>query len=71
MEITILRQFWSLVEATQTNTLLLLNETDLVDQLLKKFDSRQQLSLEQNQLLAHYIRSKTSLIRDLAASRAG
>jgi hypothetical protein len=69
MEVSTLRQFWSLIEKTQANTLLQLNDTDLVKRLLGQIESRKSLSLEENTILTTYIRSKSSLIRDLAEAR--
>jgi hypothetical protein len=69
MEVSTLRQLWSLIEKTQTNTLLQLNEPDLVDWLLGQIERQKSLSVEENILLTTYIRSKSSLIRDLAEAR--
>jgi hypothetical protein len=69
MEVSTLRQFWSLIEKTQTNTLLHLNDTDLVEWLLEQIEKRKSLSLEENKILTIYIRTKSSLIRDLAEAR--
>jgi succinate dehydrogenase flavin-adding protein (antitoxin of CptAB toxin-antitoxin module) len=69
MEVSKLRQLWSLIEKTQTNTLLQLNDTDLVEWLLGQIEKQKSLSLEENNILTTYIRSKSSLIRDLAEAR--
>jgi succinate dehydrogenase flavin-adding protein (antitoxin of CptAB toxin-antitoxin module) len=69
MEVSTLRQLWSLIEKTQTNTLLQLSDPDLVEWLLGQIEKRKSLSLEENNILTTYIRSKSSLIRDLAEAR--
>jgi hypothetical protein len=66
---SILRQLWSLIEETQSNTILKLNDAELVAQLVQKLEARESLSVEDNSLASAYIRSKTSLIRDLAEAR--
>jgi hypothetical protein len=65
-----LRQLWSVVEQTQSSTLLGLNDTDLVKQLLKQLDSNKLLSSEETHTVSAYIFSRTRLIRDLAIARA-
>ena len=69
MEVSTLRQLWSLIETTRADTLLKLNNSDLVEQLLAQIETRTLLSLEENNLLTTYIHSKTPLIRDLAEAR--
>jgi 5'-deoxynucleotidase YfbR-like HD superfamily hydrolase len=64
-----LRLLWSVVEQTQANTLLGLNDTDLVTQLLRQLDSEQAFSREETNSLSAYIFSRTTLIRDLAMDR--
>lgn len=66
---TILRQLWSVVEATQANTLLKLDDASLVQWLLKQ--TKSQASLDQNEVhsLSDYIYSRLNLIRDLAEER--
>jgi len=66
----ILRQFWSVVEQTQSSTLLGLNDTDLVKLLLGQIESKKTLNNEETNTLAAYIHSKTLLIRDLAQARS-
>lgn len=63
---TILRQLWSVVETTQANTLLKLDDASLVQWLLKQ--TKSQASLDQNEIhsLSDYIYSRLNLIRDLA-----
>ncbi|WP_190565836.1 hypothetical protein [Nostoc parmelioides] len=64
-----LRQIWSLVEQTQSSTLLRLSDTDLVKQLLKQINSQQALSIEEINSVNSYLSSRTNLIRDLATAR--
>ena len=65
-----LRQLWSLIEDTQTITLLDLSDIDLVVYLLTQMENRQPLSLQEVDLVSNYIHSKISLIRDLAYLRS-
>lgn len=66
---TILHQLWSVVEETQTNTLLKLDDASLVQCLLGQ--TKTQASLDQNEIhiLRDYIYSRLNLIRDLAQAR--
>jgi len=66
---TILRQLWSVVETTQSNTLLKLDDASLVQWLLKQ--TKNKASLDQNEIhtLSNYIYSRLNLIRDLAQER--
>ncbi|WP_250122524.1 hypothetical protein [Chroococcidiopsis sp. CCMEE 29] len=66
---TILRQLWSVVETTQSNTLLKLDDASLVQWLLKQ--TKTQASLDQNEahVLSDYIQSRLTLIRELAQER--
>jgi hypothetical protein len=65
-----LRQLWSLVEQTQSATLLRLSDSDLVKQLLTQLDSQQVLSSEEINSVNSYLWSRTNLIRDLAIARS-
>ncbi|MBE9192399.1 hypothetical protein IQ230_19020 [Gloeocapsopsis crepidinum LEGE 06123] len=66
---TVLRQLWSVVETTQSHTLLRLDDAHLIQWLLKQ--TKMKTSLNQNELdvLSDYIRSRLNLIRDLAENR--
>lgn len=66
---TVLRQLWSVVETTQSHTLLKLDDAHLVQWLLKQ--TKMKTSLNQNELdvLSDYISSRLNLIRDLAENR--
>ena len=65
----LLRHLWSLIEATQTSTLLNLDDANLVQWLLRQVESQRSLNHQETDLLSHYIQSKLSLIRDLAQER--
>jgi succinate dehydrogenase flavin-adding protein (antitoxin of CptAB toxin-antitoxin module) len=65
----LIRRFWSLVETTQTSTLLNLNDADLVHWLLRQFESQQRLNLAESNFLREYVSSRLSLIRDIAKDR--
>ncbi|MBW4586165.1 hypothetical protein G7B40_024855 [Aetokthonos hydrillicola Thurmond2011] len=69
MNSSTLRYLWSVVEQTQTNTLLKLNDTDLVKQLLKQLDASIALTSEETTTIRTYLYSRTTLIRDLAQAR--
>jgi hypothetical protein len=64
-----LRQLWSLVETTQSNVLLNLDDTSLVQWLLKQLINQRSLNHEETIIFSTYIRSRLPLIRDLARSR--
>lgn len=69
MSYAILRQFWVLVEEIQINILLELTDTELVNYLLDQFEGVKSLNARESNALNEYIRSKISLIRDLADAR--
>lgn len=64
-----LRQLWSLIEKTQVNILLSLDDTSLVQWLLKQFKKEQAIDPDEANMLNAYLRSKLSLIRDIAQER--
>ncbi|MGQ9871179.1 hypothetical protein [Leptodesmis sp.] len=65
----LLRQIWSLVEATQTQVLLNLDDETLVQWLLRQLKSQRSLDSQETDLLNTYLQSRLPLIRDLAQSR--
>ncbi|BAY85223.1 hypothetical protein NIES267_47220 [Calothrix parasitica NIES-267] len=65
-----MRHVWSVIEETETKTILNLNDTDLLRQLLKQLENKKLLSSEQINEMSTYIGSRVPLIRDLAQSRA-
>ncbi len=64
-----LRQLWSVVETTQSATLLNLDDSSLVQWLMKQIRNRHCLNHEETAIVNTYIRSHLPLIRDLAGSR--
>ncbi|NEP14089.1 MAG: hypothetical protein F6K14_28570 [Symploca sp. SIO2C1] len=66
---TMLRQLWSLIEKTQANFLLKLDDTSLVDWLLKQLEHQQALNHEEIHILSDYLSNRLSLIRDIAQQR--
>jgi hypothetical protein len=66
---TIMRQLWSIVEATQTVTLLQLDDGSLVQWLVKETTKQALLDANETDFLCDYIRTRLSLIRDLAYER--
>ncbi|HIK27803.1 MAG: hypothetical protein N3E45_11640 [Oscillatoriaceae bacterium SKW80] len=64
-----LRQLWSLIESTQVNILLNLDDASLEQWLLNQVKSNCPLNNDEASVLNAYIRSKLSLIRDLAQER--
>lgn len=66
---TMLRHLWSLIETTQANMLLKLDDASLIQWLLKQIKQEQTLDIDETYVLSTYIRSKLSLIRDLAQER--
>jgi hypothetical protein len=65
----LIRQFWSLIETTQTNILLTLDDASLIQWLLHQFQSQRSLSGDETYYLNDYLSSRLSLIRDLAQER--
>ena len=69
MNSSILRQFWSVVEATQAVTLMALDDTNLVEQLIQQLRKQCSLNSEKTEMISVYIRSRLPLVRDLAQAR--
>jgi hypothetical protein len=65
-----LQHLWSLVESTQAQTLLTLDDRSLVQWLLHQLTAQYPVDHQQADLFSHYIQSRLSLIRDLATFRA-
>lgn len=65
----LLRQLWSIVERTQANLILSLDDASLSQWLLKQLQQSLALDSRDVRLLDDYIRTKTPLIRDLAQQR--
>ncbi|MBE9178304.1 hypothetical protein IQ268_06850 [Oculatella sp. LEGE 06141] len=64
-----MRQLWSLVETTQTNVLLSLDDSSLVQWLLRQLPTERSLDTHEADVVSTYIHSRLSLIRDLAQAR--
>jgi uncharacterized membrane protein YvbJ len=66
---TMLRQLWLLIETTQANLLLRLDDASLVQWLLKQFNQERSLNHDEIHVLSNYLNNRVSLIRDLAQQR--
>jgi hypothetical protein len=64
-----LRQLWSLVERTQANILLSLDDASLVQWLIRQFKRERSLDHSEATIVSAYIHSHITLIRDLAQER--
>lgn len=64
-----LHRLWSLVETTQANLLLSLDDSSLVQLLLGQLGGQQSLNHQESDTLSTYIQSRLALIRDLAQQR--
>jgi uncharacterized membrane protein YvbJ len=64
-----LRQLWLLIETTQANLLLRLDDASLVQWLLKQFNQERSLNHDEIHVLSDYLNNRVSLIRDLAQQR--
>ncbi|MEA5509807.1 hypothetical protein VB715_08525 [Crocosphaera sp. UHCC 0190] len=69
MNAAIIRQLWSIVEESSDKTVMSLNDSDLVNQLLHKLQARQYLSAEDWYVMSAYLSSRTLLIREIAQSQ--
>lgn len=65
----ILRQLWSVVENSQTKTLLQMDDASLVQWLVKQTTTQALLDPNETDYLSDYIQSRLTLIRDLAYER--
>jgi len=66
---TMLRQLWTVIETTQANMLLKLDDANLVQSLLKQIKQQRSLNSDEAHIMSDYLHSKLSLIRDLAQER--
>lgn len=64
-----MRQLWAVIESTQVNTLLQLDDLTLVQWLLKQFTDQQVIDEQEVGSLNTYINSRLPLIRDTAFER--
>ena len=69
MNSTSLRQFWSMVEQTQTSVLLELSDRELKTKLQEQWEKNYYASASEMRLVQEYIQAKMPLIRDLAEIR--
>lgn len=65
----IMRQLWTVVEKTQTRTLLHMDDASLVQLLLKQTKNQASLDCHEADFLCNYIESRLPLIRDIAHER--
>ncbi|MBP5977328.1 hypothetical protein HW132_32575 [Brasilonema sp. CT11] len=65
----VMRQLWSVVETTQTKTLLQLDDASLVQWLVKQIKTQALLDCHESDYLSDYVKSRLALIRDLAQER--
>jgi succinate dehydrogenase flavin-adding protein (antitoxin of CptAB toxin-antitoxin module) len=66
---TMLRQVWSIIETTQTTTLLKLDDASLVEWLMKQVKYERSLDRQETDTMSNYLYSRLNLIRDLAQER--
>lgn len=69
MSPSMLRQLWSIVETSQSQLLLNLDDSSLVQCLLKQLKTQRSFDHDEASVYSHYIHSRLPLIRDLAGSR--
>ena len=69
MSPSLLRQLWVMIESTQANILLKLDDASLVQWLLKQLNQERSLDCQEVAVVSSYIQSRISLIRDLAYER--
>ncbi|MBC7969880.1 MAG: hypothetical protein H7Z11_07120 [Verrucomicrobia bacterium] len=69
MSPSMLRQLWFIVETSQSQTLLNLDDNGLAQWLLKQLKTQRSLDHDEAKVYSHYIHSRLPLIRDLASSR--
>ncbi|WP_041740880.1 hypothetical protein [Calothrix sp. PCC 6303] len=65
----VMRQLWSIVENTQTVTLLQMDDASLVQCLVKEMNRQVTLDGKDRDFLNDYVSSRLNLIRDMAQER--
>jgi hypothetical protein len=65
MNPSMLRQFWSLVESLYAEIPLAMDDSSLIQWLLRQMRARRLLSPEETDFLMQYIRDRLPLIREL------
>ncbi|WP_323258057.1 hypothetical protein [Spirulina sp. CCNP1310] len=63
-----LRQIWSLVEDAQATMILNQDDPSLVEWLLNQLREQRSLANEEVEIISHYLRARTPLIREIAAT---
>ncbi|MBF2004506.1 MAG: hypothetical protein IGS49_03295 [Chlorogloeopsis fritschii C42_A2020_084] len=64
-----LRLLWTVVDETQTSTLVQVADAELVQQLLWQLKNKIWLTSEETKTISAYLSSRVPLIRDLALAR--
>ena len=62
---TIMRQLWAIIQETSGKTVAGLNDSDLINQIIGKLNSKQHLSSEDCSIVSTYLRSRIPLIREI------
>lgn len=70
MNISLLRQVWKVIEQANLYELLSLNDTELIQRLLRQLEIKNKLSQEETVVVKVYLNSKLALIKDLAESKS-
>jgi hypothetical protein len=70
MDSSTLRHIWSVIEETQTSTLLNFSDMELVQQLIRLLENRKLLNDEEISIMSAYICSTVPVVRDLAKARS-
>ncbi|NJL23256.1 MAG: hypothetical protein HC895_24425 [Leptolyngbyaceae cyanobacterium SM1_3_5] len=65
----LLRQLWTLVEATQAQLLLSLDDNSLVQFLSDQLCGQRSLNHQESDTISTYLYSRLTLIRDIAQER--
>ncbi|CCQ52022.1 FIG00561310: hypothetical protein [Crocosphaera watsonii WH 8502] len=61
-----MRQLWSIIGENSGKTLVGLNDSDLINHIISKLSSQQNLSSEDCGLISTYLSSRILLIREMA-----
>lgn len=69
MNTKLLRQTWNLIETTNACELLEINESELIQRLLKRLDAQKPLADQERISIYNYIHDRMNLIKDTAESR--
>ncbi len=65
----IMRQFWTVLESAHSKTLLQMDDASLVQWLVRQTKMQTSLDYSETAYLNDYIKSRLTLIRDLAHER--